>query len=579
MLTGFKDVLLLPVTVVPRTAVHVGGAVFRTAGKGVSQLNPLNWQSGTSASAQINSQEEAAPVVKGSEKASLFAPNLGRKQDNSSKGNISQGYIDFSNGGGDEQGPDMYDDEDGEDEDQLNEKNGIGANAGMDDEWSEEVRAWKEVAQKASQTSHEQQKQHLKKVPRSSSKAGALARSSTPVPRPGNVPIASGRGTPNGTPSVGSRSGTPIPPSGSEKTTPASLQRMQLLLSLDTALEMIHLNRDSLKRIETFAAVPGECGKRVQEEIEFVASSFLRCLGERHVTAGFEKAAQQVRGWDPSAHAKQVKETRERASVSEGKSGASGSEEEHVEPLVHFFELVHVGDTISQMVQVYFDQELSRHVDRTDFLNSVVREKKRFESSLDEAVASGLNAGVDLLMSQTEQIITTHQDPRDYYPEPGKDMDLGNPTPACSEAVHCLQTHCRLLVGCADKSILEVFWQEIGLRLHSILCKHLKRQIVSLDGGFKVIADLNAYHGFITSLKQPSLTVYFDALKMLGNVYIIENPRELAQLVRDASLFRGTLTPDDVYEFLQARCDFKAIEKAIDKEMYGFKISEDCTVM
>lgn len=122
-----------------------------------------------------------------------------------------------------------------------------------------------------------------------------------------------------------------------------------------------------------------------------------------------------------------------------------------------------------------------------------------------------------------------------------------------------------------------------------------------MDGGFKVIADLNAYHAFVATLKQASLMPYFDALKMLGNVFIIENPKELAQLVRDSSLFLGTLTPDDVYEFLQvsdsrpfpnsclthdrlvvvvqARCDFKAIEKAIDKEMFGFKVSEDCTVM
>jgi hypothetical protein len=30
---------------------------------------------------------------------------------------------------------------------------------------------------------------------------------------------------------------------------------------------------------------------------------------------------------------------------------------------------------------------------------------------------------------------------------------------------------------------------------------------------------------------------------------------------------------------VQARCDFKAIEKAVDKEMYGFKVAEDCRIM
>lgn len=35
----------------------------------------------------------------------------------------------------------------------------------------------------------------------------------------------------------------------------------------------------------------------------------------------------------------------------------------------------------------------------------------------------------------------------------------------------------------------------------SILQKHIKRQIISLNGGFQIIADLNAYNAFIVSLK------------------------------------------------------------------------------
>lgn len=35
----------------------------------------------------------------------------------------------------------------------------------------------------------------------------------------------------------------------------------------------------------------------------------------------------------------------------------------------------------------------------------------------------------------------------------------------------------------------------------SILHRHIKRQIISLAGGFQVIADLNTYHAFISSLK------------------------------------------------------------------------------
>jgi hypothetical protein len=34
--------------------------------------------------------------------------------------------------------------------------------------------------------------------------------------------------------------------------------------------------------------------------------------------------------------------------------------DESVAPLVQFFELVHIGDTILQMVQVYYDREMVR---------------------------------------------------------------------------------------------------------------------------------------------------------------------------------------------------------------------------
>ena len=88
-----------------------------------------------------------------------------------------------------------------------------------------------------------------------------------------------------------------------------------------------------------------------------------------------------------------------------------------VAPLLQFFELVHIGDMIQSMVQVYYDKEMvcnfpylsnevnaitfqAPHVDRTDFLNAVVREKKHFENALDDSVAAGLNAGTQVLMNQ-----------------------------------------------------------------------------------------------------------------------------------------------------------------------------------
>lgn len=150
--------------------------------------------------------------------------------------------------------------------------------------------------------------------------------------------------------------------------------------------------------------------------------------------------------------------------------------DESVAPLVQFFELVHIGDTILQMVQVYFDREMKHYVDKNDFLSTIVREKKKFENTLDESVASGLNAGVNILMTQAEYILQTQQEPYDFCPElkDGNNnivkgmvvMDIEGPTKAAEAVVDCLRSHCQMLKGSTDKAILEVFHQEVGLRLH-----------------------------------------------------------------------------------------------------------------
>ena len=98
-----------------------------------------------------------------------------------------------------------------------------------------------------------------------------------------------------------------------------------------------------------------------------------------------------------------------------------------------------------------------------------------------------------------------------------------------------------------------------------ILQKQIKRQIISLNGGFQVIADLNAYHTFISSLKvnsvffssstRPpllthvwsqiqSLTTDFANLKMLGHVFIVEDAKDLAQIVRDVTRYGGAYRPE-----------------------------------
>ncbi|GJN90561.1 hypothetical protein Rhopal_003573-T1 [Rhodotorula paludigena] len=371
----------------------------------------------------------------------------------------------------------------------------------------------------------------------------------------------------NGTVSLGDPSsiGAPLSsalssPSAATATprrTPGRFDRLQLLLSLDTALQLLQADRDSLKRIQTFIRYPGTYGRKVRDAIEEVFIVLLQVLGEKHVVPAFEKARRQMEAYRPEEH--------------------EGEEEGNVAPLVQFFELVHIGDTIQQMVDVYFEKEMAAFIDKKDFLNTVVREKKRFESSLDDAVAQGLNAAVNILMSQVEHLVTTRQDLRDFTPDDRADFDL-QPTQACVEARQVLVQHCDMLKGSTDKHILEVFNQEVGIRLFGILLKHLKRQIISTQGGLRLIADLNAYHSFVTTLRQPQVTAYFTSLKMVGEIYLVDEPKDLGALVRDTGRYEGVLSPDDLYELVQRRADWTKIQRQVEKAVFGLKLADDCTI-
>lgn len=143
-------------------------------------------------------------------------------------------------------------------------------------------------------------------------------------------------------------------------------------------------------------------------------------------------------------------------------------------------------------------------IDRTDFLNPVVKEKKNFEQKMiDTYVAAGLNKGIDVcfvrstlmlqvLIEQVNYIFATKQLPSDYCPPSAvvtgyQNADL-EPTTAATAVVSCLKTHTKLLQGSTDKTILDVFFTEVGMRLFTAICKHVKTFKINNDGAIKLIS-------------------------------------------------------------------------------------------
>ena len=286
----------------------------------------------------------------------------------------------------------------------------------------------------------------------------------------------------NGTALSINRPSTPLPePPTTELAAKAAIMTSRLegirsLFSIEVALNLVHTAKSSIEREAVFVKLEGQHGIDARKQCELIFILLLQILGTRHIKSGFDQAVDHLSNYKP------------REASEHGQSG--------VTPLVTFLELVNVGDLIQQMVDVFYEQELiaKKLTNRDDFLDPAVKEKKRFEQMLDERVAAGLNKGIEALMAEVEYLCATTQKPEDFNPAASNAanfevIDIGPSETAC-KIVEVVSSHTKMLVGSTDKNMLDVFNQEVGLRLFTALCKHLKRQRVSVNGSIKLIRSL-----------------------------------------------------------------------------------------
>jgi recyclin-1 len=338
------------------------------------------------------------------------------------------------------------------------------------------------------------------------------------------------------------------------------LEGIRSLFSIEIALDLTHNAKASIDRAALFVRLGGQTGEEAREQCEAIFVALLQILGNRHVRTGFDKAVDHLSRYNPRE-------------VSEHQQG--------VAPLVTFLELVNVGDLISQMIDVFYEQQLAatKLADKNDFLDPAAKAKKHFEQMLDERVAAGLNKGIDVLMDEVEYICATTQLPTDYNPPPSSDgksaeIDIG-PTKAAEQVVNLVESHTKMLIGSTDKTMLDVFNQEVGLRLFTALCKHLKRQRVSTIGAIPLISDMNLYFTYIQTLRNQDLLQYFKALRELSQIYLIDkgHAKEMATIIADGERFYGIFRAEEVYEFAERRADWYSVKRDVERAMYGIGCS------
>lgn len=255
------------------------------------------------------------------------------------------------------------------------------------------------------------------------------------------------------------------------------MEGIRSLFSIELVLDLVHKGKESLERAALFVTLGGHTGEEAKEQCEAIFIALVQTVGQRHVKSGFDKAVEHLSHYNP----------RDTPSVEEG-------EQHSVQPLVQFLELVNVGDLIQQMLDVFYEQELVslKLSDRNDFLNPAVKEKKKFEQMLDERVAAGLNTGIDVLINEVDYLLATTQKATDFNPgvagtDGSATLDIG-PSETAKKIVDLVSSHTKILVGSTDKNVLDVFNQEIGMRLFASLCKHLKKQRISVDGSIMLIS-------------------------------------------------------------------------------------------
>ncbi|KAI1776078.1 exocyst complex component Sec10-like protein [Hypoxylon cercidicola] len=400
--------------------------------------------------------------------------------------------------------------------------------------------------------------------------ASTATNSSTLKPEAAGTPASSRPQSP-GLPHASERSGSPLPseaPNDELKAKAAlmanRLEGIKSLFSIEVALDLVHVAKESLGRASKFVMLGGQAGEEAREQCEAMFVVLVRVLGQTHVKNGFTKAVDHLSRYNPRE--------------------ISDHSQTGVAPLVIFIELVNVGDIISQMIDVFYEQQLAapKIADRNDFLDPAGLAKKKFEQMLDENVAAGLNKGIDVLMDEVEYLCATTQLPADFNPPPSEEVgmskspDIG-PTITAKRITELVASHTKMLIGSTEKTMLDVFNSEVGLRLFTAICKHIKRQRISTDGAIKLIADMNMYFDYIRTLKNQDLLAYFKALRELSQIYLIDakHAKEMATIIADGDRFGGIFRAEEVYEFAERRADWFTVKRDVERAMYGL----ECEVM
>ena len=388
----------------------------------------------------------------------------------------------------------------------------------------------------------------------------------------------------------------------------AKVESLKNLISLDLTILLLQHIKNSYDLLIglTEYSITVQLKKQINETCQNIFSEFLNILINQHIKPGFQEALNRLNDYKPIEQ-----------------------EEGLIEPVNKFIELVEVGDLILQMIDVFYKNELINNGiisngGSKDFLkmNGIEKSIKLFENILDTYVANGLDISINIIVNEIKFKIEnklgglevlpqsqssnksfstiengnndTNNDNMVYNLKFNEELRLN--TGLMSEwteiYINVLNNHFKLLQESIEKSIMEVFKQELGERLIIYLIKLiLKKFKISVIGGIQFNYDINKLYEFYKINKIKPAIDYLIGFKKINQLYLIDclidnknnkeiklHCKELGKLIIEIGRDNGIFTPEEVYQFVSRRSDWYKIKKNIDKVVYGFG-ADDCVIM
>ncbi|ODQ45283.1 hypothetical protein PICMEDRAFT_17765 [Pichia membranifaciens NRRL Y-2026] len=169
-------------------------------------------------------------------------------------------------------------------------------------------------------------------------------------------------------------------------------------------------------------------------------------------------------------------------------------------------------------------------------------------------------------------------------------LNEGRTSEWCAICLEVLESHFSLLQDSIDKSIMDVFKQELGDRLITLLIQLLMMKFkISNVGGIQFSFDINTLYSYYQKNRIKPAIEYLIGFKKIDQLFLVDcsgrassefkpQCKELGKLIIDLGRENGVFTPEEVYQFVSRRSDWDRIKKNVDKVVYGFG-ADDCIIM